>query len=204
LASPLRNQPEPEDQRNVIIATILVAVIMFAWIFWFSPSSQQQQSPQATGPGDTTEQTEQPPTAADTASDDAPADTTPAPTADAEEAPPDQAAPDQAAPPEAPEADSVTAAALEGEERSIVVETDLYTAVLSTKGGTIQRFTLKEYKDFNQEDPVQIVDTTAGEDAVALVHDPHPAPGRYAIALLRGRHRRRHASSGGRTRLAYV
>ncbi len=166
MASPLRNQPEPEDQRNVIIATILVAVIMFAWIFWFSPSSQQQQTPQASGPGDTTEQTEQPPTAADTASDDAPADTTPAPTADAEKAPPDQAPTDQAAPdqapPDAPEADSVTAAALEGEERSIVVETDLYTAVLSTKGGTIQRFTLKEYKDFNQEDPVQIVDTTAG------------------------------------------
>ncbi len=168
MASPLRNQPEPEDQRNVIIATILVAVIMFAWMFWFSPPPERQQSGQASGPADTTEQTEPPPTAADTASDDAPPDTTPPPTADTEEeAPPDQAAPEQAPPdqaalPEAPEADSVTAAALEGEERSIVVETDLYTAVLSTKGGTIQRFTLKEYKDFNQEDPVQIVDTTAG------------------------------------------
>jgi YidC/Oxa1 family membrane protein insertase len=158
LASPLRNEPAPEDQRNVIIATILVAVIMFAWMFWFSPPPDQQTA----APEDTTEQTEPPPTAADTATEEAPdavpTDTTPAPTADAET----EESPDQAALPDAPEADSVTAAALDGEKRSIVVETDLYTAVLSTKGGTIQRFTLKEYKDFNQKDPVQIVDTTAG------------------------------------------
>ena len=158
MASPLRNEPAPEDQRNVIIATILVAVIMFAWMFWFSPPPEQQTA----APADTTEQTAPPPTAVDTASDEAPddtpADTTPAPTTDADP----EAAPDQATLPEAPEPDSVTAAALDGDERSIVVETDLYTAVLSTKGGTIQRFTLKEHKDFNQEDPVQIVDTTAG------------------------------------------
>jgi len=157
LASPLRNKPAPEDQRNVIIATILVAVIMFAWMFWFSPPPQQQQT---AAPGDTTQQTQQPSATADTPSGQQPdpqTDTT-QPTAEAQSEP----TPDRAAPPEAPEPDSVTAAALEGEERSIVVETDLYTAVLSTKGGTIQRFTLKEYKQFNQEDPVQIVDTTAG------------------------------------------
>ena len=151
MASPLRNQPAPDDQRNVIIATILVAVIMFGWMFWFSP--QPQPAPQASGTTDTTQQTEPQPTAStDTA--DASAGTTPS----AEAEPAQQ----QAAAPAPPTADSITAAALEGTARSIVVETDLYTAVLSTKGGTLRRFTLKEYKQFNQVDPVQIVDTTAG------------------------------------------
>ena len=153
MASPLRNTPEPEDQRNVIIATILVAVILFAWMFWFNPPPQQQQ---AATPGDTTEQAEAPRPAADTGASSAP-DTT-GPPASAQARP----TPDEAAPPEAPTPDSVTAAALQGTARDIVVETDLYTAVLSTKGGTIQRFTLKQYKQFNQEDPVQVVDTTAG------------------------------------------
>jgi YidC/Oxa1 family membrane protein insertase len=155
LASPLRNNPEPEDQRNVIIATILVAVIMFAWMFWFSPTPQQQQ---ANAPADTAQQAERPATATDTAPDAPPADTTSPATAGAGS----EASQTRAEQPEGPAPDSVTAAALEGTARDIVVETDLYTAVLSTKGGTIERFTLKEYKQFNQEDPVQIVDTTAG------------------------------------------
>jgi len=159
VASPLRNQPEPEDQRNVIIATILVAVIMFAWMFWFSPPPQQQQSPQASGPVDTTQQTQQSAAAAtDTPSTDAPTGTTQT----AETGTQSESRRAQNAQPDAPAADSITAAALEGERRDIVVETDLYTAVLSTKGGNIQRFTLKEYLQFNQTDPVQIVDTTAG------------------------------------------
>jgi YidC/Oxa1 family membrane protein insertase len=159
VASPLSNQPEPEDQRNVIIATILVAVIMFAWMFWFSPPPQQQ-SQQAAAP-DTTQQPQQtqPSTATtDTPTTDEAAGTTQTADADEPETPP-QARETQ---PEAPAPDSITAAALQGEERPIVVETDLYTAVLSTKGGTLKRFTLKEYKQFNQTDPVQIVDTTAG------------------------------------------
>jgi YidC/Oxa1 family membrane protein insertase len=158
VASPLRDQPAPDDQRNVIIATILVAVIMFGWMFWFSP--QPQPSPQASGPADTTQQAE-PSATADTAAPDptgAAADTAAEATADAE---PRAGRSPSAAPP-TPAADSVTAAALQGTARDIVVETDLYTAVLSTKGGTLQRFTLKEYKQFNQVDPVQIVDTTAG------------------------------------------
>ncbi len=152
MASPLRNQPAPEDQRNVIVATILVAVIMFAWMFWFSPTPDQQQVSESV---DTTEQAAP---MADTASGD---------TATASEEAADTTedladAQDRAPQPDAPEADSVTAAALEGDERSVVVETDLYTAVFSTRGGTLKRFTLKEYLQFNQEDPVEIVDTTAG------------------------------------------
>ena len=162
MASPLRNSPEPEDQRNVIIATILVAVILFAWMFWFSPSPQQQQ---AGAPADTASQTEQPAPTADPGTTDSSSDPSPTATADASEdagTGNNEATTPNANQPEPPASDSVTAAALEGTERTIVVESDLYTAVLSNRGGTIERFTLKEYKQFNQEDPVQIVDTTAG------------------------------------------
>jgi YidC/Oxa1 family membrane protein insertase len=155
VASPLRNQPAPDDQRNVIIATILVAVIMFGWMFWFSPQPQPQPS---AGSADTTQQTEQAEAPDTTAPETASAEEPQA----SEQEEPAPAESQQADAPAAPAADSVTAAALDGTAREIVVETDLYTAVLSTQGGTIRRFTLKEYKQFNQVDPVQIVDTTAG------------------------------------------
>ena len=153
VASPLRNQPSADDQRNVIIATILVAVIMFGWMFWFSPQQRPQPSQQASGPTDTTQQTAQTDTGTSQEGGAPAADTATGPTMRA-------GATDQG--PDAPTADSVTAAALDGTARQIVVETDLYTAVLSTKGATMERFTLREYKQFNQVDPVQIVDTTAG------------------------------------------
>ncbi len=149
MASPLQNQPAPEDQRNVVIATILVAVILFGYMIFFSPQPQPQQ---ASGPADTTQQTA---TTPDT--QESPSDTGQTTTADTS-----PEAEGEATQPEAPASDSITAAALQGTAQEIVVETDLYTAVLSTKGGTLHRFTLKEYKQFNQEDPVQIVDTTAG------------------------------------------
>ena len=152
VASPLSRQHSPDDQRNVIIATVLVAVILFAWTFWFSP---QPQSNQAGPAGDTTQQ-EQVATAPDTA---APADT------GAVNASPDRPTTAQGGPGgevSASFADSITARALEGPTRKIVVESDLYTAVLSTEGATVERFTLKKYLQFNQEDPVQLVDTTAG------------------------------------------
>jgi YidC/Oxa1 family membrane protein insertase len=152
VASPLRNQPEPEDQRNVIIATVLVAVILFGWMFWFSP---QQSSQQAGAPGDTAQTTATTDTAAP------PTDTSSTAEAASTEDPQPSASASTTLP-AAPASDSITAAALQGTARRIVVETDLYTAVLSSKGATLQRFTLKEYKQFNQVDPVQIVDTTAG------------------------------------------
>jgi len=156
VASPLRNQPAPDDQRNVIIATILVAAIMFGWMFWFSP--QPQPSQQASGTADTTQQTEQ----AEAPDTSAPETASPEETESAGEDDPAPSASQQADAPATPAADSITAAALDGTAREIVVETDRYTAVLSTQGGTLRRFTLKEYKQFNQVDPVQIVDTTAG------------------------------------------
>ena len=59
-----------------------------------------------------------------------------------------------------PVADSTIAGAREGEERIITVDTDLYEAKFSTKGATLVSFILKTYNQFDQETPVQIVDTT--------------------------------------------
>ncbi|MFO8099629.1 MAG: membrane protein insertase YidC [Salinibacter sp.] len=148
MASPLSRQHSSEDQRNVIIATVLVAIILFAWTFWFSPPPPDQ----AGSASDTTQQQEQTAEAPDT--------TAPADTADADATPSRTTA--QESEVETPPEDSVTAAALEGTDRTIVVETDLYTAEVSTKGATVEQLTLKEYLQFNQEDPVQLVDTTAG------------------------------------------
>ncbi len=152
----LRNQPAPEDQRNVIIATVLMAVIMFVWMFWLGPTPAEQ-----TGVTSDTTQTEQTasPSAASRDTAASPDTTTQASSATAETP--------EAAMPEAPEGGVVPASARQGPSRSIVVDTDLYTAVLSTKGATLKRFTLKEYLQFDQEHPVQLVDTT-GAGALAL------------------------------------
>jgi len=158
--SSLNNQPSSEDQRNVVIATILVAVIMFVWMFYFGPTPAEQ----AGVAEDTTQQqTTQAPAAS------AEPDTAPS-AQDGEMAADDDAASGDAsgraaAQPQgrAPSVttDSITAAAAQGTARDVVVETDLYTAVLSTKGATIKRFTLKEYKEFNQTKPIQLIDTTS-------------------------------------------
>ncbi len=47
----------------------------------------------------------------------------------------------------------------DGSERFILVETDLYEALFSTKGGTIVSFRLKQYTQFDQETAVGLVDT---------------------------------------------
>ncbi len=56
--------------------------------------------------------------------------------------------------------DSTIAGAKQGEERFITVENDLYEAVFSTRGATLTSFKLKTYTKFDQETPVQLVDTT--------------------------------------------
>ncbi len=56
--------------------------------------------------------------------------------------------------------DSTIAGGLDGEERILTVENDLYEAVFSTRGATLLSFQLKEYKQFDQVTPIQIVDTT--------------------------------------------
>ncbi len=63
--------------------------------------------------------------------------------------------------------DTTLVAALAGEARFITVDTDLYRAVFSTKGATLISFSLKEYRKFDQETPVQMVDTT-GSGALGI------------------------------------
>jgi YidC/Oxa1 family membrane protein insertase len=160
LPNSLRNQPSSEDQRNVIIATVLVAVIMFVWMFYIGPTPAEQ----AGIAEDTTQQETSQPAAVDrdTAGD----GSDDGATASASQ----EGGTTRSAGTSSPVAtDSITAGAAQGTARRIVVETDLYTAVFSTKGATLQRFTLKEYLQYNQEDPVQIVDTsTAGALALAF------------------------------------
>jgi YidC/Oxa1 family membrane protein insertase len=50
-----------------------------------------------------------------------------------------------------------------GEEKIILIETDLYTAAVSTKGGVIKRWELKEFTTWNGF-PVQLVDMGKGGD----------------------------------------
>ena len=111
---------------------------MFVWLQWLAPPVPD---PAATGAA-----------AADTlALEEGPLDTAP-----------DE--PDVLPPP----SDAALAGATQGEARTITVESDLYTAEFSTKGGTLTSFILKDYKKFDQETPVQLVDTSKA-GALALV-----------------------------------
>jgi len=155
VAAPLSRQNASQDQRNVLIATVLAAVILFASTLWFGPEPNQQ-GRQPSGTADTTQQ-EQVATAPDTA------ETAPRTDTSADQpGPTPQEATDRTEEPQTAPDDPVTAGAREGPSREIVVESDLYTAVLSTEGATVEQFTLKEYLQFNQEDRVELVDTTAG------------------------------------------
>lgn len=74
--------------------------------------------------------------------------------------PPQEPAPPEEQPLVTP--DSLFAAAENGEERTIRVETDKYVATLSTRGGSIQSFILKDYFQFDQTTPVDMVDPESG------------------------------------------
>ena len=120
--------------RNVVIATVLIALIMIVWLTWLTPPLPPPPDP----------------TVLDTLTTDVPADE---PVADEPVVDEPVAA--------APVAfDSTLAGALEGEERFITVETDLYTARFSTKGATLVSFTLKKYTGADHETPVQLIDST--------------------------------------------
>ena len=58
--------------------------------------------------------------------------------------------------------DSTITGASVGTQRLIKVETDLYEATFSSRGATLVSFILKEYREFDQDTPVQMVDTTKG------------------------------------------
>ena len=55
-----------------------------------------------------------------------------------------------------------------GEEKKILIETDLYTCVISSKGALIEKFELKKFKTWNGY-PVQLVDMNKGGDFSLLL-----------------------------------
>lgn len=156
--STLRNQPSSEDQRNILIATLLFGLIMFGWLVWFGP-----EPPEPGTESDTAAATEQtaPPASADsaTAANAAPlsaSDSTAAPTAS--NAPAELEAPN----------DPATQRAESGTARTITVVADQYTAAFSTRGGVLKRFTLSDYTQFDRETPVQMIDMTTGHGVPGL------------------------------------
>jgi YidC/Oxa1 family membrane protein insertase len=133
--------------RNVVIATVLIAGIMFAWLYLLAPPLPPEPTPDPT--------VDAPAASPDTAQleeDEEPAALRDTVDADVDV---DAAAADAAV------RDTSFAGATTGEARIITVETDLYQAKFSTKGATLTTFILKEYKKYDQETPVQLVDTTS-------------------------------------------
>ena len=126
--------------RNVVIATVLIAGILFAWMYFLSPPPPP--------PGSVGE---------------------PFPEESQEVVPEEQmpAAPRTSLAPAAI-ADTALAQAQQGAAQFIVVDSDLYQAKFSTKGGTLVSFELKEYYKFDQETPVQLV-SEAENGALGLV-----------------------------------
>lgn len=132
--------------RNVVTATILIALIMVVWLTWLAPPV----IPPPVSPAEDS-------------------------LAVAEEFPEEEEAL-----PAAPfgqgglrsleelESDSTIVGVTEGIERTITVNSDLYTAVLSTKGGTIRSFELSEYRDAGDSTRVQLVDPEQ-EGALGMV-----------------------------------
>jgi YidC/Oxa1 family membrane protein insertase len=130
--------------RNVVTATILIALIMVVWLTWLTPPLV----PQDIAGVDSSEVFQE------------------------EEIPEPEAAVSFGS--EALRstselaADSTILGVTDGVERAIRIETDLYTAVMSTKGGTLTSFVLKEYRNSADSTLVQLADTSLS-GALSLV-----------------------------------
>lgn len=129
--------------RSATIGTVLIFIILLVWMWWLTPPTDL--SPQSEPVADTQ-----------------------AVVAQREEA---QALAEAAR--EEDEEELVDTEALgleEGEARDIVIDNQLFTAVLSTRGATLRSFELKEYSNFDQESAVQMVDTSrAGAIGLAFL-----------------------------------
>jgi YidC/Oxa1 family membrane protein insertase len=125
--------------RNTVIATVLIGVIMLVWLYWLSPPPV--------------------PVEGIPASD----------RIDSSSAQPQISALEPRRPGrEIASIDSSLIAATDGEERLITVTTNVYTAVFSTRGATLHSLTLRDFTTFDRVTPVQLVDTTRG-GAIGMV-----------------------------------
>ncbi len=120
--------------RNTVIATVLIGIIMMVWLYWMAPQPVPESERPELGQIDTL----------------------------AREAPVVEAAPDirRSSPPPSQPRDSVFATALGGVERQVVVSTDLFEAVFSNRGGTLRSFMLKNYERADHTSSVQLADTS--------------------------------------------
>lgn len=131
--------------RNVLTATVLIAIIMVVWLTWLAP---------APPPVDETQQT------VDTTQVQSDVDFV------------EQGEPEVGAVQVLAADDSTFVPGQSGDVREIRVESSLYTAVLSTQGGTFTSFELKDYNIAGTDYPVQLVDSTKGGALGVLFTSP--------------------------------
>ena len=128
--------------KQTTIGFVLIALVLMVWMWWSSPRPTQHPSPKQTAEQRTDSLQPSP---------QAPVKTEP------------KAAKEETETTETDTLGKFFARSASGTERIITIETDLYTAEVSTRGGTIRRFELKKYKTWNQY-PVQLVENASGGD----------------------------------------
>ncbi|MEM8560474.1 MAG: membrane protein insertase YidC, partial [Bacteroidota bacterium] len=135
--------------RNTLVGIVLISVIMGVWMIFFAPQPPTPEQRQAIADSlaalqpDSLDQLGDEPLLLD-------------PTANPLNAP----------------TDSAFAAATEGTAETVVVETETYIATISTKGGTLVSFVLKEYNKAGEEGtPVDLISNTE-DGALAVVFTP--------------------------------
>lgn len=127
--------------RQETLGFVLIAAVLMAWMYFTSPQRQPQQSSAPVSAETSAVSSRVPQSSSGTI------------------------APQQQAAAPAPASDrygkyfSGTDA---GTERIITIETDLYIAELSTKGGTVKRWTLKKHSTWDRH-PVQLVNDASGD-----------------------------------------
>ncbi len=126
--------------RNVVIASVLIAIILFGWLWLAAPPPPEE-------PADDEEVAEE---QVDEMREREDVDD-----------PPEDADIDDVLETDdvARIADPALERALDGEERTITVDHELFQAKFSTKGGTLTSFTLNEYLKWDRESQVQMADT---------------------------------------------
>lgn len=133
--------------RNVVTATVLIALIMVVWLVWLAPAPVVPDAGAPTDSLQTEEESFQEPQAVE--------------------------APERVGTvPQLAGDDSTFAASSNEPLRRITVETDLYTAELSTQGGTFTSFRLKDFTVSETDRLVELVDSTKGGSLAAVFTTP--------------------------------
>ncbi len=124
--------------RNSVIGFILIGIVLMVWMYYNTPQPPKMQKPA----GDTTEQVQKP--TIETKQ--------PLPLVDEKKLPDTTSM-----------LGKYFSAFNTGTEKIIIIETNYYTAEITTKGGLIRKWELKKYKTWDKK-PVQLVDFEKGGD----------------------------------------